>query len=308
MTKRSLLIVILCLYLCISVNGKTEWNYTRKELINFTWGNGQYQLGTDYFSNIEDMSQIYGPSALAIDHCGMFYIFDAVNERIIKFDSNGKFVKSKNDTGYSEAMGFDSKGQLYVEHDGNQVEIYDADLNLIDRIRYGPYNYQPKKIWINDKEGIITLHNNIRNGYIYNNEPKITKKFGKNTVEYSPSTLTDELYIKIINNIAYIPLPVANTTIKINLSEPIFDMDLVKEKDNYIFMQVTVMDEDYSKRRLLYIYNSDQLIQKLILDNDDEMYFFQQKSTYLISIDKNFNIYHLLILKSGPKLIKWEKK
>lgn len=61
-------------------------------------------------------------------------------------------------------------------------------------------------------------------------------------------------------------------------------------------------------RKDYYIYNSDQLIQKLILDNDDEMYFFQQKSTYLISIDENFNIYHLLILKSGPKLIKWEKK
>lgn len=253
MAKRLILIVISCLYLCISVNGKTEWNYTRKELINFTWGNGQYQLGTDYFKNIEYMSQIYGPSALAIDHGGMIYIFDAVNERIIKFDSNGKFVKSKNDIGYSEAMGFDSKGQLYVEHDGNQVEIYDADLNLIDRIRYGPYNYQPKKIWINDKEGIITLHNNIRNGYIYYNEPKITKKFGKNTVEYSPSILTDESYIKIINNIAYIPLPIANTIIKTNLSEPIFDMDLVEEKDNYIFMQVTVIDEDYNKKRLLYI-------------------------------------------------------
>ncbi len=112
MIKRLVMIIISCLYLCIIVTGKTEWNYTRKELINFTWGSGQYQLGTDYFSNIDDMCQIYGPSALAIDHDGMIYIFDAVNERIMKFDNQGKFIRSNDSEGYSEAMGFDSNNNL----------------------------------------------------------------------------------------------------------------------------------------------------------------------------------------------------
>ena len=67
--------------------------YVPKVIIEGKWGTGPGEFGTwGQFVNSEEES--YQPSSIAIDNQGNIYILDLVNERIQKFDSNGKYLKS----------------------------------------------------------------------------------------------------------------------------------------------------------------------------------------------------------------------
>jgi streptogramin lyase len=92
-----------------------------------------------------DNSHFSQPSALAIAPNGDIFVADGhdsppSNNRIMKFDKNGKFIKTWGGpgTGQSEfdcphAMAFDSQGRLFVGDRGNgRIQIFDQDGKFLE--------------------------------------------------------------------------------------------------------------------------------------------------------------------------------
>ena len=88
--------------------------YVPKGIIEGKWGTGPGEFGTwGQFVNSEEES--YQPSSIAIDNQGNIYILDLVNERIQKFDSNGRFLmKFSTDTFKPTRIAVDRSGNIYI--------------------------------------------------------------------------------------------------------------------------------------------------------------------------------------------------
>ena len=103
------------------------------------------------------------PSAVAIAPNGDIFIADGhggdSNARILKFDKDGKFIKTwgKKGTGPGEfdiphCLAFDSKGRLFVcDRNNNRIQIFDQDGNYI--AEWTQFS-RPSEIFI-DARGII---------------------------------------------------------------------------------------------------------------------------------------------------------
>ena len=85
------------------------------------------------------------PSAVAVAPNGDIFVADghggASNNRIVKFDKNGKYIKEwgKKGTGPGEidiphALAFDSKGRLFLgDRNNSRIQIFDQDGNFIEQ-------------------------------------------------------------------------------------------------------------------------------------------------------------------------------
>ena len=103
------------------------------------------------------------PSAVNIAPNGDIFVADGhgvgSNARIVKFDKNGKFIKTwgKGGTAPGEfdvphCLVFDSKGRLFVcDRNNNRIQIFDQDGNFLDEWKQFS---RPSGIFI-DKRGII---------------------------------------------------------------------------------------------------------------------------------------------------------
>ncbi|MEW5693833.1 MAG: hypothetical protein AB1765_11120, partial [Candidatus Hydrogenedentota bacterium] len=69
------------------------YEYVPKVIIEGKWGTEPCEFGT-WGRIVDSERESYQPSSLAVDSKGNIYILDLVNERIQKFDSNGKYIKS----------------------------------------------------------------------------------------------------------------------------------------------------------------------------------------------------------------------
>jgi sugar lactone lactonase YvrE len=91
-----------------------------------------------------DSAHFSQPSAIAIAPNGDIFVADGhdsppSNNRIMKFDKNGKFIKTWGGPGKGpsefdcpHAMAFDSQGRLFVGDRGNsRIQIFDQDGNLL---------------------------------------------------------------------------------------------------------------------------------------------------------------------------------
>ena len=85
------------------------------------------------------------PNAVIVAPNGDIFVSEGhgakdANNRVVKFDKNGKFIKTwgKTGTGHGEfdqphCLAFDSKGRLFVgDRSNNRIQIFDQDGNFID--------------------------------------------------------------------------------------------------------------------------------------------------------------------------------
>jgi DNA-binding beta-propeller fold protein YncE len=94
-----------------------------------------------------DNAHFSQPSAVAVDSTGSIYVADGhdskpANNRIMKFDKTGKFIKSwptcqptdAKQIDCSHALAIDSQGRVFVGNRGNSViDIFDQDGKLLDQ-------------------------------------------------------------------------------------------------------------------------------------------------------------------------------
>ena len=100
-------------------------------------------LGTPGVSG-NDATHFNAPSDVVVAPNGDIFVADGhgpgTNERIVKFDKTGKFIKQwgKPGTGAGafsslHALEFDSRGRLFVgNRDNNRIDIFDQEGNLLD--------------------------------------------------------------------------------------------------------------------------------------------------------------------------------
>src|SRR4030095_225658 len=100
-------------------------------------------LGTPGMSG-NDEKHFNAPSDVVVAPNGDVFVADGhgtgTNERIVKFDKTGKFIKQWGHPGSGpgafsslHALEFDSRGRLFVANrDNNRIDIFDQDGNLLD--------------------------------------------------------------------------------------------------------------------------------------------------------------------------------
>ena len=92
----------------------------------------------------DGLDEFNAPSAVVVAPNGDIFIGDGhggnTNARILKFDKNGKFIKTwgkkgseKGDLNVPHTLAFDSKGRLFVGDRGNnRIQIFDQDGKFLD--------------------------------------------------------------------------------------------------------------------------------------------------------------------------------
>ncbi len=84
------------------------YEYVEKVIIDGKWGTGPSEFGTDFDYLGEGPIR---PSSIAVDSKGNIYVLDLINNRIQKFDTDGKYLKSIPVESYA-----DENGESAVKH------------------------------------------------------------------------------------------------------------------------------------------------------------------------------------------------
>jgi DNA-binding beta-propeller fold protein YncE len=146
------------------------------------------------------------PSDVIVAPDGDIFVADGhggdSNNRIVKFDRNGKYIKEwgKKGTGPGEfdiphALAFDSKGRLYVgDRNNNRIQIFDQDGKYIDQ---WPQFSRPSGIFIDRHDNIYVADS--ESGSVSKNHPGWTRGIRVGNIR-------DAMVI------AFIPDPVENAT------------------------------------------------------------------------------------------------
>lgn len=99
--------------------------YVPKVIIEGKWGTGQGEFGRGTIPFTEDEDDLI-PESLAVDSKGNIYILDTANNRIQKYDNNGKYIKSISVPSWK---GYGEKGEIIVPSEaiGINVVLDDED-------------------------------------------------------------------------------------------------------------------------------------------------------------------------------------
>lgn len=78
-------------------------------------------------------SQFNDPDGVAVDSNGSVYVADEGNNRIQKFDSNGKFITTWSSAGFQPStIAVDSAGYVFVvDYGNNRVQEFDSNGTFI---------------------------------------------------------------------------------------------------------------------------------------------------------------------------------
>jgi len=106
------------------------YEYVPKVIIQGKWGNKPGEFGV-WGEMIEGEEITYGPSGIAVDSKGNIYILDMVNERIQKFDSEGKYLLSIPVESFSGKR-YEVETMVMVDKNNPDVRVGPNDPNRID--------------------------------------------------------------------------------------------------------------------------------------------------------------------------------
>lgn len=232
--------------------------------------------------NLKGNQKLIGPSGIDIDDDGNLYVVDQGNNRVVKFDKNGKFLFSFGDFGKEKGYFFRPidivydkyRKQLYISNSySNRVDIFDLWGNYISSIGEkflenpkGLFLYKDNPLYIADSNGVyyydfenrsinkVNLGNyKFDNPYfilIDKNQNLILSEPYKNYVDYFVPK--NQLYLNLDVKLEHIdirsyPLIVCYISVKDQSGNPIYGL-----KDaNFSFQEgdqiITRVNSDYSK-------------------------------------------------------------
>ena len=320
--------------------------YVRKELISFTWGSGNYQLGSNwkeflnengkYIGPKDAWGETTGPTSIKINEEGNIFIQDTGNNRILIFDKNGRFLQKLNlntkEFNYMpqtiKDFTFDKQGNIcfLVEGSYGSIKTFDHTLKFAkEQLFEVPKRseFSPRKIRVNsngeinifditektDKGKIIKINSTKR---------EIEKKIDGRKYLFTPTMQQESVILKERNNEISI------------LSHKSFQKRIIKlkpeTKNSWESWISKVVDEDRKGNNFLLISIADSTISQkvkytiqkyssegifeasVVLNIDDNLYFAQNDIGCLVDVDNDGNIYHLWIKKEGARLVFWKIK
>jgi hypothetical protein len=160
-----------------ATHGNQVFKFSPDGKVLLTLGKPGGAASPDYF---------YQPNDVVVAPSGDIFVSEghgAGNNRVLKFDKNGKFIKEwgKLGTGPGEfdqphALAFDSKGRLFVgDRNNNRVQVFDQDGKYIQEFRQFS---RPSGIFIkndvlyvadSESESVSRNHNGWKRGIRYGN-------------------------------------------------------------------------------------------------------------------------------------------
>lgn len=196
--------------------------YIRKELISFGWGDGEYELGSnwkefldekgDYIGPEDAWCESVGPRAIKVNNKGEIFVWDGGNKRILIFNNKGKLI-NKMDL-YTEEFcymphsiedfTFDEQNNIYFLWDTGplwygeceKITKFTSKLKFDRDLLYKsqkPSEFTPKRIEVADNGEIYIF--NTRKDKIIALEPKreeIEKEYRGRKYKYFPLVLKRE--------------------------------------------------------------------------------------------------------------------
>lgn len=307
---------------------QNQEKYVRKELVAFSWGKGEYQLGV--YVNTEDDPGCAVPGPLKVNNKGEVFICDSINKRIVKYSSKGNFltqITSKNIDGmWSEvsSITFDKNDNLYLNlwlGDKPGIAILSSDLVLSKLIKYEPFYGFFRQITLRDKD--IYLLKSLEDQYsIYkvdistellekkDKEGKLQKQhtelFSMGTFSISASKQKKVDKISMVSFKTMEERKILLTSSK----KPIKTQWIGEDEEENCFFHLSTLGKDLiDEIRLLQKYSKKGgLLTEIILDKHDHPFSIWVEPYHLLDIDNYGNIYQLWLGKKEAKLIKWEKE
>lgn len=133
------------------------------------------QLGTRLVAG-DGPNQFSSPSDVVVGRNGDIFVADGhaegTNERMMKFDKNGNFIKAWGKPGNGpcgthefsslHALAIDSRGRLFIgDRDNNRIQIYDQDGNFLECwYQFG----RPSGIYIDADDNLFVADSESRDG------------------------------------------------------------------------------------------------------------------------------------------------
>jgi len=307
--------------------------YVRKELISFTWGNGKYQLGSNwrkflnengkYIGPEDARSHAIGPSAIRVDKKGRIFIWDPQNNRILIFNKNGTFLREFNPPWLSTIVDFDKQNNLYMVIDTMPLlcQKYNPGLKLIKEFycespMTKKHNFgRPQKLLL-DKNGNLNFVTTNRNMFQVDlKAKKVEKVIMKRKFRYMPIksySKTIRLLKQKEKKLQFVsPRTLEEKTISLNLDKKLGWVYEVIGEDRagniFLLMNISETLGEKGKEVVQKYAPKGEFIVEICIYQDDRLFATQEEGGRFHDVDDDGNVYHLWIQKEGAKLIKWEK-
>jgi len=107
-----------------------------------------------------------GPISFAVNGKGAIYILDLLNDRVVEFDSNGKYIASfpQDTTKYLMDIAFDKNNNIYIEYWSGDIAIYDNTMKLKKTLDLRGNGHPITPMEVTKRNTILLMDPNIENG------------------------------------------------------------------------------------------------------------------------------------------------
>jgi len=284
--------------------------YVPKEVLNLTWGEGNYQVGVQRGPEIE----FVGPQEIRIDKKGNIRILDTINGRILRYNTEGGFIDKINIEKWVEKFCIRKDGIIYTW--GENLIMYDSKGKILRRWKchYKPGDKEaiPSPFFLHlDKDDNIVILDYLEGEFykIQFNKDGICKKAEKTKGPYSM-----KVKIKDFKELILIDQNKVKSEIKVEEKGGLkyFINDIIGEdekKNIYIFVDVMskgIKGESNYKEGYYEVRKYSKEGNLITAIKLPPLFEFRNIGTKRIDIDKEGNIYYLQTLETGVKVIKYE--
>ena len=122
--------------------------------------NAEGQLVATWGSDIYTDETIFVPYGVAVDTQGNVYATDGFTKRVLKFDNQGKLVRTTQVGGIPDTIAVDGSGTVYFTDRGdNLVRVIDPSGNLSDQWEIPGSSDEPDKVIAIDTQGNVIVTN-----------------------------------------------------------------------------------------------------------------------------------------------------
>ncbi len=159
--KKTYLFLIFVTITSICCCGTKEETYHEKLLIEGKNGSGHGEISWKEIGSLPT-----GPISFAVNSKGSVYILDLLNDKVVKFDSKGKYVASfpQDTTKYLMDIAFDKDNNIYIEYWSGDIAIHDTTMKFKRILDLKGNGHPITKMEVTKRNTILLMDPDIEHG------------------------------------------------------------------------------------------------------------------------------------------------